>query len=325
VVPRPSPALGKAPMAAQAPAKLGKIPLVKQAQVKPPIADIDGALRDFMIEASPRNASPAAPAVVEEASFDFDLEITPSSKPKPGAAPPLPAVALRTSRAGGEDKHVIKPLRGAQPPLPRDDDDVIPPLPPFPTSPAAVPAPLPAFPPFPPLEEAPESIEFLEPELPSPEEFADPLRPLPVAAPARAAPLLIDVTPISLGVEVAGGFCDFLIRANTPVPCDRTRVFRTASDNQVAVRVRVVQGESQRFSENTYLGDLELSGLPAAARGEVEVAVTFEIDADGILNVRAKDEASGRETVARMNLLGAQTDTDEVAAMMARQRKHEVA
>jgi len=162
--------------------------------------------------------------------------------------------------------------------------------------------------------------------LPAPD-LSEPARLLPAELPvmARAAPLLIDVTPISLGVEVAGGFCDFLIRANTPVPCDRTRVFRTASDNQVAVRVRVVQGESERFSENTYLGDLELSGLRAAARGDVEVAVTFEIDADGILNVRAKEEASGRETIARMNLLGAQTDSEEVAAMMARQRKHEVA
>jgi molecular chaperone DnaK len=164
--------------------------------------------------------------------------------------------------------------------------------------------------------------------LPPPDLVPDPLRPLPQGPPPpphRAAPLLIDVTPISLGVEVAGGFCDFLIRANTPVPCDRTRVFRTASDNQVAVRVRVIQGESERFSENTYLGDLELSGLRAAPRGEVEVGVTFEIDADGILNVRAKEEGTGRETVARMNLLGAQTDSDEVAAMMARQRKHEVA
>jgi molecular chaperone DnaK len=161
--------------------------------------------------------------------------------------------------------------------------------------------------------------------LPPPDIAPPHAEPVIELAPLRAAPLLIDVTPISLGVEVAGGFCDFLIRANTPVPCDRTRVFRTASDNQIAVRVRVVQGESERFNENTYLGDLELSGLRPAPRGEVEVAVTFEIDADGILNVRAKDENSGRETVARMNLLGAQTDTEEVAAMMARQRKHEVA
>jgi molecular chaperone DnaK len=174
---------------------------------------------------------------------------------------------------------------------------------------------------LPELDDAPPALDDA---LPAPDDAAAPLRPpVPQTAP-RAAPHLIDVTPISLGVEVAGGFCDFLIRANTPVPCDRTRVFRTASDNQTGVRVRVVQGESPRFSENTYLGDLELTSLRPAPRGEVEVSVTFEIDADGILNVRAKEEATGRETIARMNLLGAQTDTDEVAAMMARQRKHEV-
>ena len=145
------------------------------------------------------------------------------------------------------------------------------------------------------------------------------------STPPRTAPLLIDVTPISLGVEVAGGFCDFLIRANTPVPCDRTRMFRTASDGQSTVQVRVFQGESSRFSENTYLGDLELSGLRPAPRGEVEINVTFEIDADGILNVRATEPATGKETIARINLLGAQSDKSEVAAMIARQRRHNVA
>jgi molecular chaperone DnaK len=264
-------------------------PPAKQAPVpEPKTSEIDTALLQFMLESSaPPAGAPAASAPAEPPppSFDFDLDVTPSSKP---AAPPLPpprAAALRRDEPA--------PLA----PAPFD-------FPPFPPAPA--PAPLAAA-------------------LPAPEEDASPFNPLAAAPPPRAAPLLIDVTPISLGVEVAGGFCDFLIRANTPVPCDRTRVFRTASDNQVAVRVRVVQGESERFSENTYLGDLELSGLRAAARGEVEVAVTFEIDADGILNVRAKEEASGRETIARMNLLGAQTDSDEVAAMMARQRKHEVA
>jgi len=86
-----------------------------------------------------------------------------------------------------------------------------------------------------------------------------------------------------------------------------------------------VQGESEKFSENTYLGDLELTDLPPAPRGEVEIAVTFEIDADGILNVRATDQASGRETLARINLLGAQSDASDVAAMLARQRRHDVA
>jgi molecular chaperone DnaK len=141
----------------------------------------------------------------------------------------------------------------------------------------------------------------------------------------RPAPLLIDVTPISLGVETAGGFCDFLISANTPVPCDRTRVFLTASDGQTSVVVKVAQGESQRFGENTLLGDLHLTGLVGAARGETRVAVTFEIDVDGILNVRAKDEGSGRETKARMQMVGTQSEAGEVQAMLARQTRQEIA
>jgi molecular chaperone DnaK len=148
-------------------------------------------------------------------------------------------------------------------------------------------------------------------------------RPEPTLPP-RPAPLLIDVTPISLGVETAGGFCDFLISANTPVPCDRTRVFLTASDGQTSVVVKVAQGESQRFGENTLLGDLHLTNLVAAARGEVQVAVTFEIDVDGILNVRAKDEGSGRETTARLHMVGTQADAVDVQAMLVRQTRHEI-
>jgi molecular chaperone DnaK len=138
----------------------------------------------------------------------------------------------------------------------------------------------------------------------------------------RPSPLLIDVTPISLGVETAGGYCDMLISANTPVPCDRTRIFRTASDGQTTVSVKVAQGGSQVFAENTYLGDLELTELASAPRGEAKVAVTFEIDADGILNVRAKDVASGRETAARMLLQGTQSEAGDVEVMIARQDRH---
>lgn len=148
---------------------------------------------------------------------------------------------------------------------------------------------------------------------------AEPSAPAPVR---RPAPLLIDVTPLSLGVETVGGFCDILIDANTPVPCDRTRSFSTASTGQTTVHVRVSQGQSGRFSENTFLGELELSGLTAAERGETQIAVTFEIDADGILNVRARDVKTGHETVARIQLVGAQTDPREVEAMRARQAAH---
>jgi molecular chaperone DnaK len=115
-----------------------------------------------------------------------------------------------------------------------------------------------------------------------------------------------------------------LIAANTPVPCDRTRVFRTASDDQVAVIVRVSQGESERFADNTCLGDMELSGIKAAPRGEAQIEVIFEIDADGILNVRAKDLDSGHETGAKMRLVGARNEAADVAQMISRQGRHPV-
>ncbi|GAH46734.1 unnamed protein product, partial [marine sediment metagenome] len=140
-----------------------------------------------------------------------------------------------------------------------------------------------------------------------------------------SAPLLIDVTPMSLRIETVGGYSDVLIQANSPVPCEKARTFLTASDNQTVVYIRVAQGESARFAENTRLGELELSGLKPAIRGEVKILVTFELDADGILNVRAKDKDTDRETKATMRLLGTSTDVAEVTAMEQRQARHVVA
>jgi molecular chaperone DnaK len=181
----------------------------------------------------------------------------------------------------------------------------------------AEPPPLPPRPPKPPPA-VPKGRPDARAEAPAPP--PEPSAPPP--PPLVAAPLLIDVTPISLGVEVAGGFTDVLIMANTPVPCDRGRVFRTASDGQTAVVIRVAQGESEKFALNTCLGDVELSGLKAAARGEVQIEVIFEIDADGILNVKAKDLESGRVTAAKMRLMGAETDAANVEQMMSRQERH---
>ena len=138
------------------------------------------------------------------------------------------------------------------------------------------------------------------------------------------APLLIDVTPLSLRVETVGGFSDTLIQANSPVPCDRTRLFSPAQDNQTTVTIRVAQGESAKFAENTFLGELELSGIPPGARGEVAIEVTFELDADGILNVRAREPKTNRQTKAVMRLLGANTDAMDVERMMQAQAKHVV-
>jgi molecular chaperone DnaK len=144
-------------------------------------------------------------------------------------------------------------------------------------------------------------------------------------ATAASAPLLIDVTPLSLRVETVGGYSDVLIAANSPVPCEKSRTFLTASDGQTTVFIRVAQGESVRFSDNTHLGALELSELRPARRGEVKILVTFELDVDGILNVRAKDKDTGRETAATMRVLGASTDTADVAEMAARQAARHIA
>ena len=142
-------------------------------------------------------------------------------------------------------------------------------------------------------------------------------------APQRApmAPLLIDVTPLSLSVETAGGWTDVVIERNTPVPCERTRMFTTAADNQSMVRVSVAQGESTRFQENVCLGHVEMVGLRAAARGEVKIAVTFAIDSDGLLGVRAVDQGTGRETSAQIKLGGAVPEAGDVAALAERVRR----
>ena len=117
------------------------------------------------------------------------------------------------------------------------------------------------------------------------------------------APLLLDVTPFSLGVETAGGQCEAVIRRNATIPVEQTRIFATTNDGQVAVVIRIAQGESRRFVDNQNLGELELSELRPAPRGEVQIAVTFELEADGTLRARARDVETGRETQTRVTLL----------------------
>ncbi len=134
-----------------------------------------------------------------------------------------------------------------------------------------------------------------------------------------AVPLLLDVTPLSLGVETAGGQCETVIRRNATIPVEQTRVFSTTNDEQTSVVIRIAQGESRRFTENQALGALELTGLRSAPRGEVSVAVTFELGADGTLTVRARDVETGREQATRVSLLTIPTEQSQ-AEMAARQR-----
>jgi molecular chaperone DnaK len=143
--------------------------------------------------------------------------------------------------------------------------------------------------------------------------------PMPVVEMAdRPPPLLMDVTPHSLGIETVGGYCERIIKRNAPIPIEQTRVFSTAQDDQDTVRVTVCQGESRRFGDNQPLGEVELSGLRRARRGEIRIEVTFMLDASGTLDVKAADKATGTIQRIRINLLGGY-DEDEMASMRARQ------
>jgi len=107
--------------------------------------------------------------------------------------------------------------------------------------------------------------------------------------------LLLDVTPLSLGIETLGGVTTFLINRNTTIPTSKSETFSTAADNQAAVDIHVLQGERKFSKDNRTLGNFQLSGIPPAPRGMPQIEVTFDIDANGILSVFAKDKATGKE------------------------------
>jgi len=116
--------------------------------------------------------------------------------------------------------------------------------------------------------------------------------------------LLLDVTPLSLGIETLGGVFTRIIDRNTTIPTKKSQVFSTAEDNQTAVTIRVFQGEREMAGDNKLLGQFDLVGFPPAPRGVPQVEVTFDIDANGIVNVSARDKATGKEQQIRIQALG---------------------
>ena len=122
--------------------------------------------------------------------------------------------------------------------------------------------------------------------------------------------LLLDVTPLSLGIETLGGVFTRMIDRNTTIPTKKSQVFSTADDNQNAVTIRVFQGEREMAADNKVLGQFDLVGIPPAPRGVPQIEVTFDIDANGIVNVHAKDKGTGKEQQIRIQASGGLSDAD---------------
>ena len=134
--------------------------------------------------------------------------------------------------------------------------------------------------------------------------------------------LLLDVTPLSLGLETLGGVMTILIPRNTTIPTKKTEVFSTAADNQTAVDINVLQGERSMALQNKTLGNFRLDGIPPAPRGVPQVEVTFDIDANGILNVVAKDKATGKEQSVKITA-STNLSSDEVDRLVREAKSHE--
>lgn len=137
----------------------------------------------------------------------------------------------------------------------------------------------------------------------------------------RSDVLLLDVTPLSLGIETLGGVMTKMIHKNTTIPTRHSQVFSTADDNQPAVTIKVFQGEREIAAGNKLLGEFNLEGIPPARRGEPQIEVTFDIDANGILNVSAKDKGTGKENKITIKASSGLTE-EEVQRMMADAEAH---
>jgi molecular chaperone DnaK len=134
--------------------------------------------------------------------------------------------------------------------------------------------------------------------------------------------LLLDVTPLSLGVETLGGVMTKMIERNTTIPVRKTETYSTAADSQTAVDIHVLQGERSLASDNMSLGRFRLDGIPPAPRGMPQVEVTFDIDANGILNVTAKDKATGKEQKVTITA-STNLDKGDIDRMVQEARQHE--
>ena len=239
-----------------------------------------------------------------------------TSEPDPAATIPRPLMFADVQRADCEAARQSAPLTSTQPmrqaPAPAPSE----PMPPLPIVPVPTPAAAPLAPQRTP-QAAPAPAMASPPQAPAPSTAPAAISRSPSAPPMRA-PVLVDVTPRALVVETVGGWCDVVVQRNSKIPCERTRAFCTSSDMQTVVHVRVAQGEDPLFGANVYLGEVELSGLRPAPRGEVTIQVRFEVDESGTLAVAATDLGTGREARATLQLVGI-AGAKSIGAMQARQ------
>jgi molecular chaperone DnaK len=258
----------------------------------------------------PELASLSAPTTAARAGQELVTEAAP-----PWAPPSVPFPSVELGQRGNDGAARIP---GAMP----SETGPASTVPALPAGEADLRAAVPALPPV------PDPVEPGSAATPAPEAAAGGTRPAVVAlAAARLAtpmsdraPLLLDVTPHTLGLESVGGYYEILIERNSAIPVDQSRVFTTGQDDQRSVSIRIFQGESRRVADNQHLGQLELSGLRPGPRGSVKLAVTFVLDADGTLAVRAQDMDTGREQATRIRLLGG-VGEEEIARMVERQAR----
>ena len=133
--------------------------------------------------------------------------------------------------------------------------------------------------------------------------------------------VLVDVAPLSLGIETLGGVCTRIIERNTAIPVSKSQVFSTAADNQPSVEIKVLQGERSMAADNVLLGTFSLDGIAPAPRGIPQIEVTFNIDVNGILNVSAKDKGTGKEQ--KITIQSSSLSKDQIEKMKAEAEAHE--